>query len=79
MKITKQRAKELMETVELVLDKRTANLTVTEFAQIAGVHRMTIWKACARGELPATQERKNCEYRIHYHQLDRYLLPEVAA
>ena len=81
MKITKQRAKELMDTIELVLgpDKRTAKLTITDFAKITGKHRMTIWKACARGDLPATQERKNCKYNIDYSELDRYLTPEASA
>lgn len=79
MKITKTRSAELMADIETVLGKRTATLTVTEFAQITGMHRMTIWKACARGELPATQERKNCEYRIHYSELARYITTEVAA
>lgn len=81
MKITKQRAKELMDTIELVLgpDNRTAKLSISQFAQIVGKDRTTIWKACARGELPADQERKNCEWHIHYSELDRYLPKEAAA
>ena len=79
MKITRQRAAELMADIEDVLGKRTANLTITEFAQIAGVHRVTIWNACSRGEIPASQKRKNCKYRIHYSELDPYLLSETAA
>ncbi|OFT88984.1 helix-turn-helix domain-containing protein [Corynebacterium auriscanis] len=79
MKITRQRARFLMDSVEDSIGERHAMLTISQFAQIAGKDRMTIWDRCARGELPAVQERKGAQYRIHYHQLDSYITPEVAA
>lgn len=66
------RHKLLLDEVEGMLGTRKRWLTVPEFAQITGLHPQTVRMACARGELPATQQRKGGHYRIHYTQLEDY-------
>lgn len=79
MNLSRPRQKFLLQQVENRLGERKTMLTITEFAEVVGRHRHTIWKACARGELPAVQPAKNAEYRIHFHQLNEFFPEEVAA
>lgn len=51
MNTTKHRA--LLDEVEAILGTRNRFLTTGEFARITGLHRQTVWEACARGDLPA--------------------------
>lgn len=70
MKTTKPR--DLLDEVEAILGTRKRFLTTGEFAQITGMHRQTVWEACARGDLPAHQNGKNGHYRIRYTQLNDF-------
>ena len=69
---------DLMDDIEAVLGQRKRLLTTDEFAQLSGRHRHTIWKWCASGALPATQNSKRGPYLISYRQLLDFM-PEVAA
>lgn len=70
MNSTKRR--DLLDDVEQILGTRKRWLTTGEFARITGLHRQTVWEACARGDLPATQRGKGGHYRIHYTQIQDY-------
>jgi excisionase family DNA binding protein len=50
-------------------------LTVSQAAEILGVHKRTIWRRIASGDIPATQipGRSGWEYRIREDDLRKYL------
>lgn len=79
MNLSRPRQKFLLQQVEDRLGERKTMLTITEFAEVVGRHRYTIWEACARGDMPAVQPGKGKQYRIHFHQLNEYFPEEAAA
>ena len=50
-------------------------LTVNQAARILGVHKRTIWRRIASGDIPATRipGRSGGEYRIKEDDLRKYL------
>ena len=69
----------LMDTVEAVLGKRAAMLTISEFATVTGRHYQTIYNLVARGEIPANQRMKHGPYLIPYQELAPWLATRAAA
>ena len=65
--------RQLIDLVEAATGKRALILTVSQFAELVGRHPRTIWEACARGDLPATQAGKGGTYRIPIQALRPYL------
>lgn len=76
--MNRSKYRDLMDDIEAVLGERKRKLTISEFAELSGNHRQTIWQWCATGKLPATQTMKNAPYFIDYRQLIDFF-PEVAA
>lgn len=71
--------KELMDLVETITSKRTANLTVTQFATITGLAPRTVRLECASGRLPAYQSHVGAPYLIFYTHLEKYMQVSDAA
>ena len=47
--------KQCIDVAEAVIGKRTAMLTITEYAQITNRDRTEVWRECVAGTIPATQ------------------------
>ena len=77
--MNRNKYRDFLDDIEDFFGERRLQLTVTDVAKLTNRHYMTIWNACARGELPASQERKGCQYRINYRDLYNYLYMRAAA
>lgn len=69
----------LMDTVEAVLGKRAALLTISEFATVTGRHYQTIYNLVARGEIKAEQRTKHAPYHIPIGELAPFFETRAAA
>lgn len=73
MKLTKSQQMDLMDVVEATLGRRKPNLTVSEFAQITGMHKDTVRGMCMSGEMPSYQRMKGSPYMIFFHELSDFI------
>lgn len=65
--------KQLIDLTEAVIGRRTALLTVDEFAQIVNMSPNRLRQRCAREESFATQRCKHSTYKIPVDRLSEYL------
>ena len=65
----------LASTLNLMLDKGYALMTIPDIARDAGVHPTTIWRAIERGELAALRLGPNGNWRIRREALEAWLQP----
>nr|DAY05004.1 MAG TPA: Protein of unknown function (DUF1580) [Caudoviricetes sp.] len=71
--MSKRELTKLIDLVEAVLGKRTAFLTVGEFAQITNTHPVNIRERCARDSDFAQQAATGKHYRIPVERLAEYV------
>ena len=67
--LSRRELSELLDEVEEIFGERRPMLSVPEFSQMTLLHRETVVKMCASGQIPAAQTMRCAPYRIHVREV----------